>query len=90
MPTERQTGNGEAFLGNELTKGDFFPNNAPQLADTAYSSDCEQKLQIEAAVKCHGPKMGQAACTIRNKSPTVREKSRTTVTKDEAKARGQC
>ena len=74
--TERQFGNGETFyLGNELTKCYFFPNNAPQLADTAYSSDFKQKLQIEAAVNRHGSKMGQAARTIRNKSPTVCKKN---------------
>ena len=76
VPTERQLGKGETLcLGNELTKCYFFPNNAPQLADTAYSSDFKQKLQIEAAVSRHGSKMGQAARTIRNKSPTVCKKN---------------
>jgi len=75
VPTERQFGKGETFcLGNELTKCCAFSDNAPQLADTAYSSDFKQKLQIEAAVSRHGSKMGQAARTIRNKSPTVCKK----------------
>ena len=90
VPTERQFGKGETFcLGNELTKCYFFPNNAPRLADSAYSSDFKQKSQIEAAVLVvMAQKCDRRRAPSATRAPRSVKKSRTTVTKDEAKAKG--